>query len=413
MKKAVIVSCFDNYSYEVRTKYIEKVLRDMGYRTVIVAGDFDHRNKVTYHVERDGLKMIHVPTYKRNLSVGRIYSHYIYGHKVERILRKIKPELVYAITPPNFEFSAVSNYKKKAKRDAKVVYDVVDMWPETLPVTGMLKKLASPFLSVWKSIRNKALPDADGILYECNLFRDTVNDDLGEILSKKGVLQKRVYFCKKDSMIFEKSSPLGRALTSGGFESMLEKGPDFKETGENQNSFKIIYLGAINNITDIELIGKVIAEIAKRRKVVLHFIGNGEGIDTLKELTEAAGARFINHGIVYDEYEKARIMGDADAALNIMKETVYIGATMKSLDYFSLGIPVINSVKGDTAKLMEEYGAGVSVSNENYKNNIRDFLSKDKNAVEDMRKASRRLFLDNFEEEKIEGELAEFFEMVL
>ena len=402
MKKAVIVSCFDNYSYEVRTKYIEKVLRDKGYKTVILAGDFDHRNKETYHVDRDGLKMLHVPTYKRNLSVGRIYSHKVFGHKVYRVLRKIKPEVVYAITPPNFEFAAVSKYKRRVNPDSKVIYDVVDMWPETLPVTGLLRKLAGPFLKVWAGIRNKALPSSDGILYECNLFKDTVTANMGGILLENGVKQRTVYFCKKDS-----------------FRAVNDKTDNYAESdtnrakGSDNNKYKVIYLGAINNITDIDLIGKVLKELAKKKDVALHFIGSGEGLEELKDLTESAGAEFINHGIVYDEHEKSVIMGDADAALNIMKEEVYIGATMKSLDYFSLGIPVINSVQGDTAKLMDEYGAGISIDKKNYKDKINELLSKSDAEISEMRKASRKLFLDNFEEEKITSELANFFDEVL
>jgi glycosyltransferase involved in cell wall biosynthesis len=175
----------------------------------------------------------------------------------------------------------------------------------------------------------------------------------------------------------------------------------------------LIYLGAINIITDIDLIGKVLKELAKKKDVALHFIGSGEGLEELKDLTESAGAEFINHGIVYDEHEKSVIMGDADAALNIMKEEVYIGATMKSLDYFSLGIPVINSVQGDTAKLMDEYGAGISIDKKNYKEKINELLSKSDAEISEMRKASRKLFLDNFEEEKITAELADFFDEIL
>ncbi len=414
MKKAVIVSCFDNYSYEVRTKYIEKVLRDKGYKTVILAGDFDHRNKETYHVDRDGLKMLHVPTYKRNLSVGRIYSHKIFGHKVYRVLRKIKPEVVYAITPPNFEFSAVSKYKRRVKPDSKVVYDVVDMWPETLPVTGLLRKLAGPFLKVWAGIRNKALPSADGILYECNLFKDTVTANMGGILLENGVKQRTVYFCKKDSFSAvgcgSLDSPDAFINTSENDDNNASKN---EEKNKDLGKYKVIYLGAINNITDIDLIGKVLKELAKKKDVALHFIGSGEGLEELKDLTESAGAEFINHGIVYDEHEKSVIMGDADAALNIMKEEVYIGATMKSLDYFSLGIPVINSVQGDTAKLMDEYGAGISIDKKNYKEKINELLSKSDAEISEMRKASRKLFLDNFEEEKITAELADFFDEIL
>ncbi len=393
IKKAVIVSCFDNYSYEVRTKYIEKVLRELGFKTVILAGDFDHRNKETYHTERDGLRMLHVPTYKRNLSFGRIYSHFVFGHKVRRVLGKIKPDVVYAITPPNFEFSAVSKYQKKGK--TKVVYDVVDMWPETLPVTGLLKKLVSPALKIWAGLRDRALKSADGILFECNLFKDTIDAAMGGVLIDNGVKEKVVYFCKKDSMA-------GESYADAGLETIDKK-------ADKNRVYKIVYLGAINNIVDIDLIGKILREISKHKNAELHIIGKGEEEDTLIKVAEDAGARVITHGIIYDESEKREVMQDADAALNIMKDTVYIGATMKSLDYFSLGIPVISSVRGDTEKLLESTGAGISVDKTDYKEMIKKFINMSESENDKMKAASRKLFLDTFEEDKIYNELKNFF----
>jgi hypothetical protein len=76
MKKAVIVSCFDNYNYDVRTKYVQKMFEYRGYDVIIMAADFDHRKKEKYVNTRSDLALIHVPAYKKNMSVKRMYSHY-------------------------------------------------------------------------------------------------------------------------------------------------------------------------------------------------------------------------------------------------------------------------------------------------------------------------------------------------
>ena len=43
-----------------------------------------------------------------------------------------------------------------------------------------------------------------------------------------------------------------------------------------------------------------------------------------------------------------------------MKKSVCVGLTMKSIDYFEFGLPIINNIKGDTWNAVEEYGIGIN-----------------------------------------------------
>ena len=45
----------------------------------------------------------------------------------------------------------------------------------------------------------------------------------------------------------------------------------------------------------------------------------------------------------------------------MMKSTVEVGLTMKSVSYFQLGLPIINNIKGDTWNLIKEYDAGINI----------------------------------------------------
>lgn len=48
-----------------------------------------------------------------------------------------------------------------------------------------------------------------------------------------------------------------------------------------------------------------------------------------------------------------------------MKDTVCIGLTMKSIDYFQAGLPIINSIQADTAEIVNKYKIGINVTDEN------------------------------------------------
>ena len=50
-----------------------------------------------------------------------------------------------------------------------------------------------------------------------------------------------------------------------------------------------------------------------------------------------------------------------------MKTTVNVGMTMKSLDYFSFGIPIINNIRGDISKLVQDENIGFNIEESNIK----------------------------------------------
>ena len=75
-----------------------------------------------------------------------------------------------------------------------------------------------------------------------------------------------------------------------------------------------------------------------------------------------AGAVVVDHGVVFDQNEIGKIFSVCHAGLNILKPEVFVGLTMKSLEYFKFGLPVINSLEGDTADFIKTYGVGFTLS---------------------------------------------------
>ena len=67
------------------------------------------------------------------------------------------------------------------------------------------------------------------------------------------------------------------------------------------------------------------------------------------------------HGKIYDAKEKQKIFDQCHYGLNIMKASVFVGLTMKSMDYFEAGLPVINNIHGDTWDIIEREKIGVNL----------------------------------------------------
>nr|MBC9722346.1 glycosyltransferase [Lactobacillus sp.] len=334
MKKAVIVTPFDNYSYNVRIKFVEEYLQKIGYNVKILSSDFDHRNKEKYQNNRKGLELLKVPEYRRNLSLSRIQSHRVFARKSVKRALQLQPDLLYVSGPPNFLFKYFATNKSSFK-GTKLIFELGDMWPETMPISGKKKTLFKFPMKIWASLRDKYIAKADFTIFECNLFKGLVNTNTKDI--KGGT----IYLCK-DSATIELP----------------------KEQISNE-CIEVVYVGSINNIIDVDLIVEISKKIAVKKKTIVHIIGDGEQRQDL--ISELSGKNIeVNyHGVVYDEVEKSKIYSRCSFAFNIMKETVCVGLTLKSIDYFEAGLPLINNISGDTHDLVVNNRCGYNVDRKN------------------------------------------------
>ena len=76
--------------------------------------------------------------------------------------------------------------------------------------------------------------------------------------------------------------------------------------------------------------------------VTLHIIGDGESRDAFIDSMRAAGVQVEFHGKIFDPAKRQAIFDRCDFGINMMKDSVCVGLTMKSLDYFAGGLPILN-----------------------------------------------------------------------
>lgn len=322
-KRAVIVSCSDHYRH--RLHVTDAYLRSKGYETTYYTSDFDHDTKKTYRCPVPGCRQFHVRPYQKNLSLSRILSHREFARQVFEALDRDPPEVVVALLPPNY----LAHYGARFKRrhpNTVLIFEIFDLWPETFPSRKMRGLLALPF-AVWAGLRDNNLRAADRVISECRLF------------------------CRK----------LGLPEDNAVYQTAVGE-PELPHAGQlRENALDLCYLGAINNLIDIPAIAGLTGEIARHKPVTVHVIGDGEKREAFLQALSDAGAQVQWHGAVFDEREKHAIMSGCHFGFNIMKPDVCVGLTMKSVDYFSHGLPILNSIPADTAELVERQQIGLNV----------------------------------------------------
>ncbi len=321
--KAVLVSAF--LSYEPRLFLVKAALEKLGVTTKVLITDFDHRKKARRGSFPRAATVIPTKPYTKNLSLGRILSHIDFSFKAKTIIEREAPEILYVLAPPNSLAYVGASYKK-SHPNVKLIIDICDMWPEAFPSRFGTTLLRVPFY-FWQNLRTSALKKADCVLTECNRFTRALSP----------IDAKTLFWSAKK--------------TEASFEGNLK-----------ENELHLAYLGSINNILDIERTASLVGRLVAQKPVVVHVIGLGEKKEAFLSALREAGAVVVDHGVVFDQNEIGKIFSVCHAGLNILKPEVFVGLTMKSLEYFKFALPVINSLEGDTADFIKTYGVGFPLS---------------------------------------------------
>lgn len=317
-----IVSCF--LSNEMRVKSVYDYFINSGHSVIVLESDFMHLKK-SYR-SNPPKDYVYIPTvsYKKNLSIDRLYSHKKFSKDSMKQLKNYDIDLIYALVPPNSLVKDVICYKKKT--GVKVIFDVIDLWPESLPVT--ISKKLFPFV-LWKRLRSEYINEADYVITQCDLYKQYLN-----VSEHK---RKTIYFCKERQKLIRRNGE-------------CKKG-----------QITLAYLGSINHLIDMEQIEKVITMLIQKYEVVVHVIGTGIATTKFLDGLQQKGAIVKFHGELYDSKGLAEIFSECDFGLNIYKPTTCIGMTMKSMDYFCYNLPIINSIPCDTERLIKKYNAGINI----------------------------------------------------
>ena len=82
-----------------------------------------------------------------------------------------------------------------------------------------------------------------------------------------------------------------------------------------------------------------------------------------------------------------------------MLPNLAIGLTMKSITYLRGGIPLLNTVDGDTWNMVENYHAGINIEREHMEQAIDVILNMSYEQIHAMKENAHIVFEEHFAEE--------------
>ena len=326
--RVLIISCFHEDIEISRSKSLFLYLKKKKYNVQVLYSKFSHTTRSNRIIDDGSAIPLKTIGYKKSISFKRLLSHFIFSVKAALEVFRQKPNLIVINIPPN----ATGWFCVLAAKliGSKVVVDVVDLWPEALVGTKFVgkKETILPLLKVISRIGRLPIRFSDYCILECDLYRQHLDID-------------RI---KNTTVHLKKSC------------SFPVKAPS--------DNISIAYLGGVSDIYDFETLFSLLTQLNQTCAAELHFIGDGPMREQFVQRVVKLNIRFVDHGVSFDDDYKYKCLSSCWFGYNGYNDTNFIGLSYKSVDYMSMGIPVLNNLTSDLHNIIEKEGGGLNFSSQ-------------------------------------------------
>lgn len=366
---------------EGRFNYLADALVKRGHQVELIITDFYHTSKTKRPKPRRDLYSFkitecHEPCYKKNVSLGRLYSHWVWGKNVYKYLDSIeRPDLVYCAVPSLTAAKLAAKYCQK--NGVRFVTDVQDLWPEAFYMAIHNKLLQKLFLPM-KISADKAYGASDLAVAVSDTY---VNRTLS--VNKKNAKGVSV-FLGNDGALFE--SEKGQYNVEREGDEML-----------------LCYIGGLKDSYDIPCVIDAMAQVEANRRFEqkVRFVVIGDG-PFRPRFEQYANEKQINCTFLGSKpyTEMASLLCSCDMCINPIVKGSAASIINKVGDYALSGLPVINTQESPEYRaLIKEYNCGINCECGNA-SQVADAiiqLAINKDLRDQMSDGSRRLAQEKFD----------------
>lgn len=358
----------------------------------LVTSTFDHIKKTQRACDNIQLNakitFLKEPSYKKNISLKRIFSHYRFGTHLKSYLKtRKKPDVIYCAVPSLECASYAAKYAKKNK--VRFIIDVQDLWPEAFKLVFNVPLISNVLFLPMKHKADKIYSNADTIVGVSNTY------------------------CERASRSNKKNA---RAIPVflGTYLSIFDKYAIENKIERNSDKFALCYVGTIGYSYDIKCILDALMILRKDgyNKVTFWIIGDGPQKASIEEYVKANDLDVVFFGRV--EYKKmCGLLCSCDACVNPLKKDAPQSIINKHGDYSASGLPIINTQPClEYRSLIDKYKCGINCECSNPSDvatAIKSLIENKEERIE-MGKRARVLARDMFDRTSTYTEIYKLFE---
>jgi len=338
-----------NDGFGGRHFYISKELAEQGHEVFLVTSSFTHlmhlpkkNNKNLTLIKENGINTVYLKTYRYDgsRSLKRILNWLLFSWKISRLYKsiKIKPDIIIVSSPSLFAFLGARSLAKKY--NAKIFFDVRDIWPLTLIELGGFSK-QNPLIRVMQWLEKKAYEDSDAVLSSIPYAF--------EHMEEKGMAPKKFLYLPNgiDKKELSRKIVIDKIL-----------GDQFPK-----NKFIIGYVGSLGLSNALIFLIKAAKLLNSNKSISFVIVGKGAEKKKLQSevnLSKISNVTFID----YVPKEKVQsIIKKFDVCYIgwLKKQSYKFGVSPQKLpEYLFSGKPIIHSYSGKGC-VVKEANAGISV----------------------------------------------------
>ena len=252
-----------------------------------------------------------------------------------------RPDVIFVYHPPLT--IGIPAYVLSRLWRVPFVYQIQDMWPETLNATGMFnnKRLLGWICRVAKWVYAKAQAI---LVISPGFFRNLVD---------KGVPPEKIRVISNwvDPQTYYRAAPE----------------PQLAQELDLAGRFNVMFAGNMGEAQGLETVIEAAKLLKDDPQVQFVMVGDGIALPGLQQLAQdqhPANVRFLGR---YPAQEMPRLYALADVLLVHLRDNPLFRITIphKTLAYLGSGKPILAAVAGDVADLVVSIGAGIACAPEN------------------------------------------------
>lgn len=292
----------------------------------------------------DGVEVTRVPLYPNHgqSALKRVlnYVSFAAAALIYGLFKARRADVIYAYHPPLTVGIAAALIRMF--RRIPVVYDVQDMWPDTLRATGMLNNDRA--LAVVGAVCRWVYRHVDRIVVLSPGFK--------ELLISRGVPETKIDVIYNWADEASLNAPLGELPSA------------YPRSGK----FRIMFAGNMGKAQGLDAVLDA-AAILRQRGSRVCFVMLGGGVEVAR-LAERARAERLDNVVFLPPVpmsEVGTMLNASDALLVHLRKDPLFRVTIpsKTQAYMAVGKPLLMAVDGDAANLVSSSGGGVIAESEN------------------------------------------------
>lgn len=246
--------------------------------------------------------------------------------------RQVDVVFVYATSPVLHALSArvVATFKR-----ARLVTWVQDLWPESLEATGFIRKRW--ILSSVGKVVEWAYRSSDLILAQSEAFVRTIRPMAGATPVR--------YYPNPGEAVFSTESPTGEPPA-------LQLNP----------GFNVVFAGNLGTVQSLDTILDAAELLLSKQEIRFVLVGSGSRLEWLKQQVQDRGLLNVELPGRFPVSAMPGLFRQASALIMSLVASPIMDQTIPSKlqAYLAAGRPVIASMNGEGARVVEEAGAGVA-----------------------------------------------------